>query len=505
MSSLRNKKSSSGRHHSESDAHVIKKQPNEAKDQQSSSVHSSPRYRHRLNNGELDSHSRRSPSSKSPSPNIRENRHTSATYRDQTSPPQLPPRSSRSSSTARTADSAYSPVFSPRHLSPSSTEVSSSASTTQGSILNSNYVTPSPGHPYYSRKSPSMSSSSTHYQYAQPGSRTSYDHQDPSGTATESDHQSGFHDAYKQESYDNYNQPGGYSSLPRHFSNSVAQSLSRGSPAYSSARYEAEHKRKARSLNRNGSFHTHSESSTQLVSPLTRSRAQPSDSVVTSSHQHQQHDASYDLHPRKYSLPVMSQQSSSYSTPGGKSHSGSQLPGIRSSPYPPLREDLGDARSSNHSTNHGDFESNISEYGFPTFYSQWGQEPQEHQHHIESSSHQYQSISPSFSESRSRHPSLPPEHDALRDQSLHEISDLQNSFEDLLLQERHSVERTHRRSHSCDASKAKREGIAPSPYDEVKSRHHSLIRRPHHTMYEEVKREILVGKETGDAVRESVV
>ena len=87
----------------------------------------------------------------------------------------------------------------------------------------------------------------------------------------------------------------------------------------------------------------------------------------------------------------------------------------------------------------------------------------------------------------------------MRDESVHIISDMAGNIDELSLQGHQSSERTHRRSHSCDASKARQEGLVPLPHDEVKSRHQSLIRRQH-PAYENVVQERLMGKETGDAV-----
>ena len=497
MSSLRGKKSSSGRHHSESDAHAIKKQPSEAQNQQSSSVHSSPRYRHRQYDSELESRSRQSPSSKSHSPNVREDRQTgSSAYREQISPPQVPPRSSRMSNSTSTTSSStattQSTAFTPRHLSPSAFEESSVTSSHVGQ------------HGYYnSRRSPSSSPGSSNYTYMQQKTNRPLMPNDQDAGVSDSVYPRGFYDNYKQDYYDNYNQPGGYSSLPRNFSNSTINSiLSRGSPAYSSARYEAEHKRKSKSLNRHGSFHSHNDSSTQLVSPLTR-RTPPTDGMGSS---HQQ-PYTYD-HPRKYSLPVTSQQSASFNS-AGKSHSGSQLPSVRSSPYPPLREDVGGGRVPNGSVTHGDYvisDAGSMDYSFPTFYSQWHNDEDQYttthrQPHLDPSTHYYQTVSPSMSESRSRHSSLQTGPALMREQSPHSISDLQDSIEDLSLPPgRQSVERTHRRSQSCDTSKAQREGLVPAPYEEVKTRHQSLIRRQRPAAYENVNRDMFTGKETGDAV-----
>lgn len=489
MSSLRNKKGSSGRHHSEGDSHSVRKQPNEAQAQHSSSVQSSPRYRQRKVDSEVDLQPRSSPSLQTKSPKIREDRQRSATRQDQLSPPQIPQPSSRrpivhgvSNGISSASDSAPSPVFSPRHLSPSTSD----ESTTQTS-----------GQMYVSRRSPSSSPSSSRYARAQPPNPYPVDEEDP--TLTEASYQRSFYDVYKRDSYDQYNQPGGYSSLPRQFSNSNTSSLCRGSPAYSSARYEVEQKRKTTSINRHGSFHTHSDVNAHLVSPLTR-RTPPRDSTAAT-HQHPNHQYGYN-YPRKYSLPATSQQSTRFTSPG-KSHSGSQLPSVRSSPYPPVPEDVG-SRMSNHSTTQGEcFLSDATsvEYGFPTFYSQWATENQyattHHQPNYEASAHQYQRVSPSLSDSRSRHQSLQPDPSLMRDQSVH---DIQGYGEDLQLQGETLVERTHRRSRSCDASKAQRERLVPSPYEEVKSRHQSLIRRQR-PAYENVVQERITGKETGDAVR----
>ena len=490
MSSLRNKKSSSGRHHSESEAHSVKQQTDEIQDQHSSSVQSSPRYQ-RKTDGEVDSHSGRSPSMNSNSPKLPENRQFSATYRDPTSSPQVPPRPSRSSighgpncSYSTSSDSAPSPVFSSRQPSSAVNE-----STTQVS-----------GQPYYSRRSPSGSPNLTGYIYTPHVNRHPANQEDL--TLTEERYPRSVYDTHKKDQYDNYNQPGGYSSLPRQFSNSIASALSRGSPAYSSARYEAEQKRKPRSINRHGSFHAHNDMNAQLVSPLTR-RSPPTD-VTVSTQQRTNPPYGYDQ-LRKYSLPVASQQSSRF-TSSGKSHSGSQLGNVHSSQYPPLPED-GRGHIPNHSTTQGDYlvsDTSVMEYGFPTFYSQWA--PSENQYatkhhtsHHDSSTHHYQSISPSLSDSRSRHPSLQPDPNLMRDESVHTISNMPVSIDELSLQGHHSPERTHRRSHSCDASKARREGLVPLPHDEVKSRHQSLIRRQR-PAYENVVQERLMGKETGDAV-----
>ena len=453
-------------------------------DQHTSSIHSSPRYQRRVD-GEVNSHSRRSPSSKSKSPKLLENRQFSAIYQDPTSSPQVPPRPSGSSighGPNSSADGAGSPVFSPRQPS-----TAADGSTTQVS-----------GQAYYSRRSPSGSPNLTGYVYTQRVSRHPANQGDP--TLTEERYPRSVYDAHNKDQYDNHNQPGGYSSLPRQFSNSTASALSRGSPAYSSARYEAEQKRKSRCINRHGSFHAHNDVNTQLVSPLTR-RSPATDITVPSQHPPYGYD-----HLRKYSFPVASQQSTRF-TSSGKSHSGSQLG--HNSPYPPLLED-GHGQIHNHSTTQGDYlssDASVMVYGFPTFYSQWA--PSENQytthhhnmsHHSSSAAtHHYQSIAPSLSDSRSRHPSLQPDPSLMRDESVHAISDMAGSIDELSLQGHQSSERTHRRSRSCDASKARQEGLVPLPHDEVKSRHQSLIRRQR-PAYENVVQERLMGKETGDAV-----
>ena len=478
MSSLRNKKSSSGRYHSESDAHSVKIHTSEMQDEHSSSVHGSPRYQCKVD-GEVDLHSRRSPSSKSKSPKLPENKQFSPTYRDPTSSPQVPPRPSGSSighGPNSSEDSTASPMFSPRQ--PSSAV---DASTTQVS-----------GQAYYSRRSPSGSPNLTGYVHTQRVSRHPTNQDDPEERYSRS-----IYDAHKKDQYDNYNQPGGYSSLPRQFSNSIASALSRGSPAYSSARYEAEQKRKPRCINRHGSFHAHNDVNTQLVSPLTR-RSPPTDVTVPTQHPPYGYD-----HQRKYSLPVASQQSTRL-TSSGKSHSGSQLG--HNSPYPPLLED-GHGQIHSRSTTQGDYlssDTSVMEYGFPTFYSQWAPSESryttpQHMSHHNSSAHHYQCISPSLSDSRSRHPSLQPDPSLMRDESVHTVSDMEHSIDELSLQGHQTSERTHRRSRSCDASKARQEGIVHLPHDEVKSRHQSLIRRQR-PAYENVVHERLMGKETGDAV-----
>ena len=483
MSSLRKKKGSSGRHHSESDAHAINKHSRDVNDHQSSSVQSSPKY-HQRKIQELDS--RISPPRKSQSPRIRDNKPTTAYYQDHLSPPQVPNQPSS------TMDNAPSPLFCPRSFSPSD----------YGTVdENAARIATSPGgHPYYSRRSPSGSPGPPNYTYTQPLPSSGHppDQHDP--TASEGGYQR--NQMYKRDRYEDYNQPGGYSSLPRQFSNPNVPLLNRGSPAYSSARYQAEQKRKAAPLNRHGSFHVHNDgSNTQLVSPLTQ-RMPPRDATY--------HEATpgygYDYH-RKHSLPIASQQSAKSFSPG-KSHSGSQLPGVRGSQYPALREHMADGRPHN---TQGDFpvgdEYSEERHVFPTFYSQYASSESHysaiqdyHQQQREASlSHQSQSRSPSVSDSRSRHSSMQPDDGLIHNQPFSDMHDLQGSVEDLLLQEHHMSARTHRRSRSCDASKARREGLVPSPYEEMRSRHQSLIKR-RQPAYENVTGGGLIGRELGDAV-----
>ena len=518
MSSLRSKKGPSGRHNSEGDAHTVSKHQGDMQHKHSISAQSSPRHHQRMISGEQNSHSRRSPSTTKHSPKFQNSRQSITSNQDLVSAPQLPPRPPKSSgghrvntskSTAN-VDRESPPVFSPRNLSPSAysaVEVSATSNSrfSPPITVNSNSVTPSrqspSGFTHHSRTSPSTSSASSAYTYAQPMTMLQPDQQGP--ITSEAGYQRNFYEAYKREYYDTFNQPGSFSSLPRQFPNFDANSLNRGSPAYSSARYQAEQKRKASSLNRHASFHTQNDMSTHLVSPLTR-RTPPSD-IMGSTRQQESLHYGYD-YPRKYSLPVTSQHSLHY-TSMGKSNSGSQLPNVRGSQYPPLREDTSVDQMMNHSTTQGDYlmnEETLMEYGFPTFYSQWV--PNEHQyttrHHqqgYESLDHHYGSPLTSHGDSRSRHPSLPPDPSLKDDRSLDGISDLQGSVECLSLHGHQSTEKTHRRSRSCDASKAQQEGFTPSPYEQVKSRHHSLIRRQQHS-YEDVKRERLTGKLTGDAV-----
>ena len=475
MSSLRKKRGTSGRHHSESDAHSVRRHPDEVQDQLSSSAQSSPKQ---LHSHERDSRA----SSKSQSPRLQ----TSAIA------PQRSPNSSVRHGVSSGNALSSSPRFSEKEPSPTAYEIPVPS------------ATPASGHqPHYFRRSPSSSSGVSSYTHTP--STYQFPPDDQEATLSEEEYERSF---YKRDQFDGYNQPGGYSSLPRQFSNSTVSSLSRCSPAYSSARYQAEQKRKARSLNRHGSFHTHSDvSPAHLVSPLTRSTATNDSSAPP---YHQPHPPYGHDYQRKYSLPVTTQHGQTFTTTV-KSHSGSQLPNVRSSPYPPLQEDLGSAQVHNHSCTQGDYlvsDASLTEYGFSPFHSQWESQntttyqPQQYEQQ------QYESgqrPSASLSDSRSRHPSLPPETSGFDSQQPEEyfqtITNLQSGVGELSLQSHQSAERTHRRSRSCDASKAQQKGLVPSPQpEEVKSRHHSLIRRQHRPSYEEVKRERIAGKETGDTV-----
>ena len=496
MSSLRNKKGTSGRHHSEGDAHNVRKHSDDVRDQLSSSAQSSPKQ-HR--NWEQDSHTSRTASSKSQSPKLQ----TSASVQHRSSGASMRHGISSSNTTSS------SPMFGQKEPSPSPYELPILSATMV------NHITTSPGQPHYSRRSPSSSSGSTGYAYTPSTNRLPPDEQD--ATLSEEEYERSFYETYKGGYNDSYNQPGGYSSLPRQFSNSNISSLNRCSPAYSSARYQVEQKRKPGSLNRHGSFHSRNDMSPSLlVSPLTRSTPS-NDSTMLSYDQRIPHGHDYQ---RKYSLPVTTQHGPTFTT-STKSHSGSQLPSVRSSPYPPLQEDMGSTQISSHSRIQRDYltsDATLTEYGFPTFYSQWEDQnaathpPQQYEQY-EVSGRNYRRPSPSLSDSRSRHPSLPPEsgdfnsrHPSLEpDDYLQSITDLQGDVEGLSLQSHQSSERTHRRSRSCDASKAQQEGLVPSPHEEMKSRHHSLIRRQHRPSYEEVKRERIAGKETGDTVSTFVI
>ena len=485
MSSLRKKRGTSGRHHSESDAHSVRRHPDDVQDQLSSSAQSSPKHLH------SHEHDLRA-SSKSQSPRLQ----TSANNAQQRSPSSSVRHGVSSGSTK-----SSSPRFSEKEPSPSPYEIPI-PSVTPASMAS--HITASSGQqPHYSRRSPSSSSGVSSYTHTPSTYQFPPDEQE--ATLSEEEYERSF---YKRDHFDSYNQSGGYSSLPRQFSNSTVSSLNRCSPAYSSARYQAEQKRKAKSLNRHGSFHTHDMSPAHLVSPLTRSTA-TNDSSVPLYHQPHPHSHEYQ---RKYSLPVTTQHGPTFTTTV-KSHSGSQLPNVRSSPYPPLQEDMGSAQIHNHSCTQGEYlvsDATLTEYGFSPFDSQWETQnmtthpPQQY----ELSGHNYERQLQSLNDSRSRHPSLPPEtsgfnsqHPSLQpDDYFPSITDLQSSVDELSLQSHQSTERTHRRSRSCDASKAQQEGLVPSPPEEVKSRHHSLIRRQHRPSYEEVKRERIAGKETGDAV-----
>ena len=479
MSSLRKKRGTSGRHHSESDAHSVRRHPDEVQDQLSSSAQSSPKQ---LHSHERDPRA----SSKSQSPRLQ----TSAIA------PQRSPNSSVRHGVSSGNALSSSPRFSEKEPSPTAYEIPVPS------------ATPASGQqPHYFRRSPSSSSGVSSYTHTP--STYQFPPDDQEATLSEEEYERSF---YKRDQFDGYNQPGGYSSLPRQFSNSTVSSLSRCSPAYSSARYQAEQKRKARSLNRHGSFHTHSDMSpAHLVSPLTRSTATNDSSAPP---YHQPHPSYGHNYQRKYSLPVTTQHGQTFTTTV-KSHSGSQLPNVRSSPYPPLQEDLGSAQVHNHSCTQGDYlvsDASLIEYGFSPFHSQWeSQNTTTHQPQQYEQQHQQQYESgqrplASLSDSRSRHPSLPPETSGFDSQQPEEyfqtITNLQSGVGELSLQSHQSAERTHRRSRSCDASKAQQKGLVPSPQpEEVKSRHHSLIRRQHRPSYEEVKRERIAGKETGDTVR----
>lgn len=476
MSSLRKKRGTSGRHHSESDAHSVRRHPDDVQDQLSSSAQSSPKHLH------SHEHDQRG-SSKSQSPRL------------QTSTQRSPSSSVRHgvSSSSSTAAKSSSPRFSEKEPSPTSYEIPiSSVTLASGQQPHS-----------YSRRSPSSSSGVSSYSHTPSTYQFPPDEQE--GSPSEEEYERSF---YKRDQFDSYNQPGGYSSLPRQFSNSTVSSLSRCSPAYSSARYQAEQKRKAKSLNRHGSFHSHNDvSPAHLVSPLTRSTA-TNDSAVPP--YHQPHPGYSHDYQRKYSLPVTSQHGPTYTTTV-KSHSGSQLPNVHSSPYPPLQEDTGQIH--NHSHTQRDYlvnDATLTEYGVSPFHSQWeSQNTTAHQpQQYELSDCNFERPPASLGDSRRRHPSLPPEtsgfnsqHPSLQpDEYFQSITDLQSGVAELSLQSHQSAERTHRRSHSCDASKAQQKGLVSLPPVEVKSRHHSLIRRQHRPSYEEVKRERIAGKETGDDV-----
>ena len=486
MSSLRKKRGTSGRHHSEGDAHSVRRHPDDVQDQLSSSAQSSPKHFH---SREHDPHV----SSKSQSPRPQQRPLGGSSVRHEIS------------STSSTTAMSSSPRFSEKDPSPSPYEIPTPSATP---VSMASHITASSGRqPHYSRRSPGSSSGVSSYTHTPSSYQLPPDEQE--ATLSEEEYERSFYEMYKRDHFDSYNQPGGYSSLPRQFSNSNVSSLSRCSPAYSSARYQAEQKRKAKSLNRHGSFHSHNDvSPAHLVSPLTRSTATNDSSVPP---YHQSHPHSHD-YQRKYSLPVTSQHGPTF-TSTLKSHSGSQLPNIHNSPYPPLQEDMGSALISNDSCTQGDYlvsDATLTEYGFSPFYSQWENQtttthpPQQY----ELSGHNYERPSPSLNDSRSRHPSLPPEtsgyssqYPSLQsDEYFQSITDIQGGIDELSLQSHQSAERTHRRSRSCDASKAQREGLVPSPPEEIKSRHHSLIRRQHRPSYDEVKRERIAGKETGDAV-----
>lgn len=471
MSSLRKKRGTSGRHHSESDVHSVRRHPDDVQDQLSSSAQNSPKH---LHNREHEPHV----SSKSQSPRLQ----TSANAQQ------------------RPSAKSSSPRFSEKEPSPSPYEIPTPSATP---VSMASHFTASSGQQlHYSRRSPSSSSGVSSYTHTPSTYQFPPDEQE--ATLSEEEYERSFYEMYKR---DHYNQPGGYSSLPRQFSNSNASPLHRCSPAYSSARYQAEQKRKPKSLNRHGSFHSHNDvSPAHLVSPLTRSTATNDSSVPP---YHQPHPHSHD-YQRKYSLPVTTQHGPTFTTTV-KSHSGSQLPNARNSPYPPLQEDMDSVLISNHSRTQGDYlvsDATLTDHGFPPFYSQW-----ENQSMTRHPPQQYELLAhnydrPSLNDSRSRHPSLPPEfsdfnsqHPSVQpDEYFPSITDVQCSMDELSLQLHQSTERTHRRSRSCDASKAQQEGLVPSPPEEIKSRHHSLIRRQHRPSYEEVKREKIAGKETGDAV-----
>ena len=491
MSSLWKKRGTSGRHHSESDAHSVRRHPDDARDQLSSSAQTSPKH---LHGHECDPR----PSSKSQSPRLQmsanaQQRSPSSSVRHGVS--------SISSNSSNTTKSS-SPRFSEKEPSPNPYEIPM-PSATPASGQQSHYV---------SRRSPSSSSGVSSYTHTPSVYQFPPDEQE--AMLSEEEYERSF---YKRDHFDSFNQPGGYSSLPRQFSsNSTVSSLSRCSPAYSSARYQAEQKRKAKSLNRHGSFHTHNDMSpAHLVSPLTRSTATATNDSSMPSY-HQPHPYGHD-YQRKYSLPVTTQHGPTFTTTL-KSHSGSQLPSVRNSPYPPLQEDMNSAQVHKHTHTQGDYlvsDPTISEYGFSPFHSQWESQnttthpPIQYKQQYELSGHNFERPSASLSDSRSRHPSLPPEtggfnsqHPSLQlEEYFQSITDLQSNVDELSLQSHQSAERTHRRSRSCDASKAQHElGLIPSQPEDVKSRHHSLIRRQHRPSYEEVKRERIAGKETGDAV-----
>ena len=142
MSSLRKKRGTSGRHHSESDAHSVRRHPDDARDQLSSSAQTSPKH---LHGHERDPR----PSSKSQSPRLQmsanaQQRSPSSSVRHGVS--------SISSSSSNTTKSS-SPRFSEKEPSPNPYEIPM-PSATPASGQQSHYV---------SRRSPSSSSGVSSY------------------------------------------------------------------------------------------------------------------------------------------------------------------------------------------------------------------------------------------------------------------------------------------------------------------------------------------------------
>ena len=467
MSSLRKKRGTSTRHHSESDAHSVRKHYNDAQVQPSFPAQSSPKHHHG------DAAHVHVPS-KSDSLSLQ----TSSSAHQRS--PASSVRHSLSSNTSVEASSAASEIPNSRATLPNTTAYSNATA----------------GQLHLIRRSPNTSCGSTGYAYT-----PSTHDQD----ATLSDEE--FYDSFKRDHFESCHQLGGYSSLPRQISYSGVNLLNRCSPAYSSARYQAEQKQKAISLNRSGSFHTHRDMSpAHLVSPLTRG-IDPNSSSIPPHHKPNCHDCSYH---KKYSLPVTSQHGPPFGTTP-KSHSGSQLSNAHSSLYPPLQEDnVSNGLSSVQTYTQGNYllhDETVKEYGFPVSFPQLeGQSATDSHSQYESvgnrnnepllpslsdNTKRYQSLLTEIDNFGNQHPSLP------SDQYFQSVTEIEGSMDELSLHR--SAERMHRRSHSCDASKVQQEGLVLSA-QEVKSRHYSLTRRQPQPSYEEMKSRRIAGKETGDSV-----